>query len=225
MNNNLSYLFQNGWKGKQSLFTNCYVKQGRTSAVVCLEEGSSPSLANDHRIWTRKGGREKPYGLLAPAFPFLSPNCKMENSYTRFVPFINKECAGTDYLFKLHSNCFALWMTRNACVKQTYWWTSCWDRVDKCKHISSSLVTLVPKLKARDKQAIYQNLQKLCLLNYIIVYSHIIICSSRKESKLTETGIASFLNNASNLACKENTVSLRVKLHYHVRKPSELTLL
>lgn len=44
----------------------------------------------------RREGREKPYGLLALAFSFWSPNCKMRNSYTRFVPFTIKEGAGTD---------------------------------------------------------------------------------------------------------------------------------
>lgn len=69
--NNLSCWFQNRWKGKQSLFTKCCAKQVRTSAVVSLEEGSSPSLANDHRIWTRKEG-----GKNLMAFWHLhSPSC------------------------------------------------------------------------------------------------------------------------------------------------------
>lgn len=79
----------------------CYVKQRWTSAAGCLVEGASPfSLANQHQGWegSREGEASRPSGptLLAVAFPFLSLNCKMGNSHTRFVPFTNEEGAGTD---------------------------------------------------------------------------------------------------------------------------------
>ena len=60
--------------------------------------------------------------LLAVAFLFLSLNCKMGNSHTRFVPFTNKEGAGMD-LFYISFTVKALLPegTRNASMNQTNW--------------------------------------------------------------------------------------------------------
>lgn len=105
----LFYWIKDGMKNKACSLSMtciylCYVKAKKNICRGLPEEGAfSFSLANQcqARAGMRKEGGESllaiwpyPSGCCVPFF--LSLNCKMGNSHTRFVPFTNKEGAGTD---------------------------------------------------------------------------------------------------------------------------------